>query len=332
MMRKDELEALESHLVRINDHRHSGGLDKGAQLLERAVEERYLCAERLAVYGSLAPGKENHHVVSHLGGRWLAAQIRGDLFDQGWGSGLGYPAMRWRPQGSTITVDLLESPSLATNWEEIDRFEGSGYVRILVPVLLDGAFYCVANIYELAREKISDPEPRWIMETPRLGLREMTWDDLDYLATLMADPEVMRYFPAPLDRDQTEAWIARQRDRYRIDGVGYWLAIERSSSRAVGQIGVLMTELGGDPEPALGYIVERRSWGRGFASEGARACIEWIFAHTAHPRAITLVRPENEPSHSVAVRVGMIECGTVIFAGLEHRIYSIDRPDPESSA
>ena len=239
--------------------------------------------------------------------------------------------MRWRPQGGTIAVDLLESPSLATSWKEIDRFEGSGYVRILVPVLIDGAFYCVANIYELAREKISGGEPRWILETPRLGLREMNWDDLEYLAPLMADSEVMRYFPAPLDRDETQAWITRQRDRYRIDGVGYWLAIERSSSRAVGQIGVLMTKLEGESEPALGYMLERRSWGRGFASEGARACIEWIFAHTAYPRVITLVRPENEPSQNVAVSVGMIECDKVIFAGLEHRIYSIDRPEMESS-
>jgi len=330
-MRKDDLQALESHLERINHYRHSGGLDRGEQVLERWVEEKYRCSERLVVYGSLAPGKENHHVISPLGGRWLAAQVHGDLFDRGWGAGLGYPAMRWRPQGGTITVDLLESPSLADGWKEIDRFEGSGYVRILVPVFVDGDFYCVANIYELAREKIFDPEPGWILETPRLGLREMILDDLEYLATLMADPEVMRYFPAPLNRDETQAWIARQRDRYRIEGVGYWLAIEKSSKRAVGQIGVLMTELEGKSEPALGYIVERRCWGRGFATEGARTCIEWVFAQTEYPRVITLVRPENEASLKVALSIGMIERGRVTFAGLEHRILSIDRPETESS-
>ncbi|MEJ2085693.1 MAG: GNAT family N-acetyltransferase, partial [Acidobacteriota bacterium] len=113
---------------------------------------------------------------------------------------------------------------------------------------------------------------------------------------------------------------------------GYWLAIERSSGQTVGQIGVLMTDLGGDPEPALGYVVDKDFWGHGIASEGARACIEWVFAHTEYPRVITLVRPENEPSLKVALSIGMIECGSVTFAGLEHRILSIDRPDTESSA
>ncbi|MEJ2084896.1 MAG: GNAT family N-acetyltransferase, partial [Acidobacteriota bacterium] len=212
-MRKDDLQVLESHLERINDHRHAGGMDKGAQLLERAVEEKYRCAERLAVYGSLGPGKENHHVVAHLPGRWHRGQVHGDLFDQGWGAGLGYPAMCWRPQGNTIAVDLLESPSLATAWKEIDRFEGSGYVRILVPVFVDRRFYCVANLYEMAHARDPDAKPQWILETLRLGLRQMTRDDLEYLAALMSDPEVMRYFPAPLTRDEAGAWIERQMDR-----------------------------------------------------------------------------------------------------------------------
>jgi gamma-glutamylcyclotransferase (GGCT)/AIG2-like uncharacterized protein YtfP len=154
-MKAPDTDALDTRLVRINHHRREGGLDKGAQLLEHAVEERFRCSERLAVYGSLAPGKENHHRIEHLVGRWSKARVHGDLLDRGWGANLGFPAMRWRAEGEPIEVDVLESPQLPEAWSEIDRFEGSGYVRILVPFYNRSDFIGVTNIYELAPEPVA---------------------------------------------------------------------------------------------------------------------------------------------------------------------------------
>ena len=70
-----------------------------------------------------------------------------------------------------------------------------------------------------------------ILETERLRLREMTLDDLDFLAELVAHPEVMKYWPKCYSRDEAANWIQRQLTRYAKDGAGYWLALEKASGR-----------------------------------------------------------------------------------------------------
>ena len=331
-MNRSDSEALESRLTRINDHRQLGGLDKGAQLLERAVDEKFRCSESLAVYGSLAPGKENFHLISHLKGDWKKAKVFGDLFDRGWGVGLGFPAMRWRSSGPPLEVDVLESSGLPDAWAALDRFEGSGYLRILVPYYVEDDLEGVTNIYQLALEDAGIVAGEIVLATARFCLRRMRFEDLDYLAELMADPEVMRHFQGPLTRDESEAWIDRQLSRYAKDGCGYWLAIEKSSLQPVGQIGVLMTEVDGTVEPALGYIVDRKFWRRRVASETATACIEWVFAETEYPRVITLIRPENKASQALACKIGMVDQGQTRFTGLDHIVFSIDRPVRETES
>lgn len=149
-MNSAELEELRDRLHRVNQSRRQGAIDGERARLERQIEVEYRASRKLAVYGSLAPGRSNHRVVARLEGRWTEAQVHGDLLDRGWGAGLGFPAMRWRPRGGAIDVHLLESSHLSDHWDEIDRFEGSGYVRILVPYYRAGKFTGVANIYELA--------------------------------------------------------------------------------------------------------------------------------------------------------------------------------------
>ncbi len=331
-MNRSDIKALESRLMRINDHRRLGGLDKGAQLLERAVEERFRCSESLAVYGSLAPGRENFHVISHLKGDWKQAKIFGDLLDRGWGVGLGFPAMRWRSSGPPLEVDVLESSELPDAWADLDRFEGPGYLRVLVPYYVGDDLEGVTNIYELAPEDAAVEAGEIVLATARFYLRRMSFEDLDYLAALMADSEVMRHFPGALTRDESEAWIDRQLGRYTKDGCGYWLAIEKSSLQTVGQVGVLMTEVDGAVEPALGYIIDRKFWRRRVASETAAACVEWVFAETEYPRVITLIRPENKASQAVARKIGMVDQGQTRFAGLDHIVFSIDRPVRETES
>jgi hypothetical protein len=60
--------------------------------------------------------------------------IEGDLLPVGWGAELGYPGFRPRVGGDAVAVRVLTAPSLASAWADLDRFEGPGYERILVPV------------------------------------------------------------------------------------------------------------------------------------------------------------------------------------------------------
>lgn len=136
----------------------------------RAGREIAAARHRLAVYGSLAPGETNHHVVESLGGSWRRGTVRGRLHARGWGATLGFPALIWDPCGDPVEVQLLETRELEAAWSELDAFEGEAYLRILVPVELRPDYdsdrsvraveIVVANLYALAPPAAVDPDPR----------------------------------------------------------------------------------------------------------------------------------------------------------------------------
>ena len=119
---------------------------------ERQLDAVFRTSHTLAVYGTLAPGQPNHHIVAPLGGEWTEGLIEGDLLPVGWGAALGYPGFRPRVGGAAVAVRVLTAPLLATAWPTLDRFEGPEYQRILVPVFSaelspERRLYTVANLY-----------------------------------------------------------------------------------------------------------------------------------------------------------------------------------------
>lgn len=162
----------------------------------------------------------------------------------------------------------------------------------------------------------------FVVETARLGLREMSLPDLDFMATLLGDPEVTRFYPKAYSRDEAAEWIERQLVRYDRDGHGFWLAIERDSGEPVGQVGLLMQELDGAIESEIGYMLHHRFWRRGFASEAARGIRDHAFATLGYERVISLIRPENIPSQRTALKVGMKPERLTTFHGLPHLVFS----------
>jgi len=105
---------------------------------------------RLAVYGTLAPGRPNFSKLAGLKGSWLTGNVRGTLEVRGWGSELGYPGMRWQPTSrQMIAVHVLQSTMLVDHWATLDAFEGADYRRIWVPVEVSGE-ETVCNLYALA--------------------------------------------------------------------------------------------------------------------------------------------------------------------------------------
>lgn len=92
---------------------------------------------RLATYGTLAPGRVNHHQLAELVGIWTTGTIRGQLVETGWGAVLGYPALVLDEVGDTIEVHLFTSDDLPAHWDRLDTFEGAEYrrgeVRVATP-------------------------------------------------------------------------------------------------------------------------------------------------------------------------------------------------------
>jgi RimJ/RimL family protein N-acetyltransferase len=89
--------------------------------------------------------------------------------------------------------------------------------------------------------------------TPQLAFREMTPDDLDDMAALLGDPEVMRYYPRPKNHDQASAWISWNQRLYRKHGYGLWLLSLRDTGRFVGDCGLTPQQVDGVTEIEVGY-------------------------------------------------------------------------------
>lgn len=169
------------------------------------------------------------------------------------------------------------------------------------------------------------------LQTSRLRFREMTLDDLDFIAGMLAHPEVMRYYTKCYSRDESEEWICRQLDRYAGDGCGLWLVTDKERGVPVGQVGLINRRLDGEDAIEVGYLIDRPFWRHGFATEAATACRDFAFCRRGEPRVIALIRPENVPSQGVARKLGMTPGKHITFAGFEHIVFSVCRASPIAS-
>jgi len=104
----------------------------------------------LIVYGSLAPGEANHHIISHIEGIWYKALIKGKILDNGWATRTGYPEFR-RAETDSGHVEVLAfvSEDLHKHWDHIDEFEGTErYKRSTISCELENGKVVDAFIYE----------------------------------------------------------------------------------------------------------------------------------------------------------------------------------------
>jgi len=164
-----------------------------------------------------------------------------------------------------------------------------------------------------------------VLETVRLILRELEPEDTDELARILSDPETMRDYPAPYDHAGVERWIARNRKRYRDDGVGLWAMILKSSGELIGDCGITRQQVEGEFLYEIGYHLRGDLGRQGLATEAAIACRNWGFRNLKTDRLISLIRPENVPSQRVAERNSMTIWKQIDRRGLRHNVYSIER-------
>jgi ribosomal-protein-alanine N-acetyltransferase len=165
-----------------------------------------------------------------------------------------------------------------------------------------------------------------ILTTPRLQLRTISLADLDFLAEMYGDPEVMRYYPQTLNRAETAERIEKNLERYRDVGYGLWIVADRHSGQPIGRVGPVPQELDGQQHVEVGYMIHRPFWRQGYAREAAAACHDYLFRTLYIAQIIALVRPENLPSQATARSLGMQREGQGIHYGLLHDIYVKRRP------
>ncbi|MGH2545438.1 MAG: GNAT family N-acetyltransferase [Actinomycetota bacterium] len=141
--------------------------------------------------------------------------------------------------------------------------------------------------------------------TERLFLRPWRADDLDALSVMHADPEVMRYIGLgqPQNRAETAEALRRYREHWAVHGFGLWAVEVRATGRMIGRIGLSYQE--GWEHVELGWLLDRTVWGRGLATEGARAALRFGFERLGMDRIISLYHPDNTASLRVMEKLGM---------------------------
>jgi len=167
-----------------------------------------------------------------------------------------------------------------------------------------------------------------LLTSVRLVLRDLAPTDLDFVAEMLADPVVMRYYPKPLTRAEAAGWIERQRARYARDGHGLWLVSDQATGHPVGQVGLLRQDLAAGADWEVGYLLHSAHWHQGYATEAALAVRDYAFRALAPPRVISLIRPENAPSQRVARRLGMEPTERVQFARFDHIVFAVAGAGP----
>jgi ribosomal-protein-alanine N-acetyltransferase len=162
-----------------------------------------------------------------------------------------------------------------------------------------------------------------ILETERLRLRPMDDGDYEPLCALYADPEVMRYVAGVRTREQTRERLDAMIDHWARHGFGIWALYHRPDNAFVGRCGVGFFH-GGEAE--LAYTLARSFWGRGLATEAARAAVAVAFERLHLPQVVAYADVENTASQRVMIKLGMRPDGSTYVHGCDAVRYVLDNP------
>ena len=144
------------------------------------------------------------------------------------------------------------------------------------------------------------------LDTERLLLRAFDRNDLDPFADMVADREVIHqatYDGTPMTRTQAWNWLCLMLGHWHMRGFGIWAVEEKSTGDFIGRIGLQFLDWFEDVE--LVWMLAKSAWGKGYASEGARAAIDYGLNTLDLPRVAAVINKENEPSIRLAERLGM---------------------------
>lgn len=128
--------------------------------------------------------------------------------------------------------------------------------------------------------------------------------DIDLMAEMLGDADVMHFYPAPKTREQAAAWIAWNEDNYAKHGYGLWI-VETRDGEFIGDCGLTWQEVNGVPKLEVGYHVIRAAQGQGYATEAAIACRDYARNVVGSKDLVAIIHPDNEASERVARKLGM---------------------------
>ena len=146
-----------------------------------------------------------------------------------------------------------------------------------------------------------------VLRTERLVLRPWRDEDLAPFAALTADPRVREHFPSLLSREESDAAARRMRAEIDQNGYGAWAVEVPGLAPFVGFIGLAVPAFDAPFTPCveIEWRLARAAWGRGLATEGARAALAFAFDELGLEEIVAMTTPANRPSRRVMEKLGM---------------------------
>lgn len=166
-----------------------------------------------------------------------------------------------------------------------------------------------------------------IIQTNRLIIRTWTFDDAESLFKICRNPEVMQHIGTgkPYQSvNQAYSFLSWAVTYQKDNGFCRWAVIEKVSQRIIGSCGFARLENSGEIE--LGYLFARRMWGKGFATEAAKACLKYGFEELGFSEVVALTDPEHIASQRVVEKLGLICRGIENYGGENNTVYVAVNP------
>jgi len=169
-----------------------------------------------------------------------------------------------------------------------------------------------------------------ILTTQRLRLRMLQQSDFEAYAAMHMVPEVTRFTTRSV-LTRMEAWrhLAIIVGHWHLRGFGMWGVEELDTGTLVGRVG--FHEPDGWPDVELAWTIGRNWWGKGYATEAARRCLDYAFGEMGRDHLISMIDPENVDSIRVAERLGQKVEGEWELHGIRHLLYGISRAEGGAS-
>ncbi|HAC63527.1 MAG TPA: GNAT family N-acetyltransferase [Cyanothece sp. UBA12306] len=146
-----------------------------------------------------------------------------------------------------------------------------------------------------------------MLQTQRLILRRWKSSDYKPFAQINADAEVMKYFPAVLSKQESNQLIERIENHHQMHQFGLWAVEEKTTSAFIGFVGLNVPSFSAHftPTVEIGWRLARPFWGQGYATEGAKAAINYGFEVVKLPSIVSFTSQLNLRSIAVMQRLGM---------------------------
>ncbi|WMX13317.1 GNAT family N-acetyltransferase [Aureispira sp. CCB-E] len=160
---------------------------------------------------------------------------------------------------------------------------------------------------------------KYLLETPRLGLRTWQESDLEPFAKINADSQAMQFYPNTLDKAATQKMLARIQQQYADYGFSVYAVDLLKDKRFIGYIGFMRPSFESYFTPCveIGWRLDPSVWNQGLATEGALACLEYGFGTLGFQEIYSFTAEINKPSERVMQKIGLKKVDTFLHPLLE---------------